>query len=328
MKTKRDVPLFIKKLTYLRAKHRNNQEFDKADQIRRKIQRHGYDVIDSTDNTTVVHMSESKKTQEPGLHLAIFGSGESATTGRKVHEELIRHLSPPVSISLLETPAGYEDNPDHWYQKLKEKLIVGLANYHPEITLVQALRSDGPKSTNDAKMSSLLSSTDYIHLGAGSPTYAIKHLKDSLTLAVIKNHIKRGKPFSVASAASVAFGEYALPVYEIYFAGHDPHWETGLNVFAEFGFPITVVPHWNNKEGGSDIDTRFAYMGEKRFALLKKRLPKSAILVGIDEHTALLFHIRRRKCMVYGKGSVTILRDNHEFIYRPNTQIPWQLLTR
>lgn len=43
--------------------------------------------------------------------VAIFGSGETSSVGIKVHELLIKRFKPPVNISLLATPAGFEDNP-------------------------------------------------------------------------------------------------------------------------------------------------------------------------------------------------------------------------
>ena len=45
----------------------------------------------------------------PGV-VAFFGSGETAPSGRRVHEALFRRLTPPVRAVILETPAGFELN--------------------------------------------------------------------------------------------------------------------------------------------------------------------------------------------------------------------------
>jgi hypothetical protein len=64
-----------------------------------------------------------------------------------------------------------------------------------------------------------------------------------------------------ASAASIAVGRYALPVYEIYKVGADLHWVDGLDLFRVFGWELAIVPHWNNREGGDDLDTSRCFMG-------------------------------------------------------------------
>lgn len=252
--------------------------------------------------------------------LIVFGSGELSTVGRNIHESVIRNISPPVRIALLETPAGYEDNPHHWYEKMKKMMQTGLINHKPEILLIPALRSDGIKSTNNPDILSPLLSADYIHTGAGSPSYAVKHLKDSLALQYIKNQLMKGIPISIASAVAVAFSRYALPVYEIYFAGHDPSWISGLDFFQAWNLNLTFLPHWNNHEGGKDIDTRFTYMGEKRLKKLLAILPGPTTIIGIDEHTALIFDFSQKKAMVKGKGSIHIMKGkNSQIINKGDT---------
>ena len=68
-----------------------------------------------------------------------------------------------------------------------------------------------------------------------------------------------------ASAGAIAIGRYTLPVYEIYKAGHDLHWQDGLDLFGPFGLNLAFVSHWNNGEGGADLDTSHCFMGKERF---------------------------------------------------------------
>jgi hypothetical protein len=42
--------------------------------------------------------------------LVLFGSGETSPSGQPIHERLLRELTPPVRISILETPAGFQPN--------------------------------------------------------------------------------------------------------------------------------------------------------------------------------------------------------------------------
>lgn len=298
-------------------------DYKGADNLRDQIINEGYALKDNLDGSTEIKLSNETENHNALLHqqVVIFGSGELSTVGRSIHESLIKNLKPPVKISLLETPAGYEDNPHQWYMKLKDMMEKGLVDYKPEISLIPALRKEPESGTNDAIILSPLLSANYIHTGAGSPSYAVKHLQNSLAIRYMKKKLLEGTPLSIASAAAVAFGRYALPVYEIYFAGHDPSWIDGLDFFADWGLNITFIPHWNNKEGGANIDTRYAYMGQKRFNKLLSLIPAPTTIVGIDEHTALQLDFSEKKAKVIGKGTVTILRGTEKSIFEYDQEI-------
>jgi hypothetical protein len=92
-----------------------------------------------------------------------------------------------------------------------------------------------------------------------------------------------------ASAAVVAVSAFALPVYEIYKAGHDLGWQPGLDLFGPYGLKLVFVPHWNNAEGGAELDTSRCFMGRSRFETLRAMLPPDVTVGGFDEHTALTF---------------------------------------
>lgn len=188
-------------------------------------------------------------------------------------------------------------------------LSIGLQNYHPHIIRVPAIRSDIPGGSNDRVALAPLLNADYIHTGAGSPSYAINHLSNSMALKYIQESINRGARVSFASAAAIALSTWSIPVYELYFAGHDPHWIPGLNFLSKYGLPpLAIIPHWDNREGGKDIDTRFCYMGEKRFSILRTLLPQSVTIWGIDEQTAVILDLDNHQFKVMGKGSLYIIK--------------------
>src|SRR2546422_611712 len=83
-----------------------------------------------------------------------------------------------------------------------------------------------------------------------------------------------------ASAAAIALGRCALPVYEIFKAGHDPAWIDGLDLLGQHGFELAIVPHWNNAEGGRDFDSSFCFMGAQRFEALRAQLPSACVVLG------------------------------------------------
>ncbi len=254
--------------------------------------------------------------------IAIFGSGEMSPTGRRVHEYLIKDLTPPVKIALLETPTGFEANPHNWYMKLEEMLRVGLQNYKPHIERVAALRFDGENSTNNPLFLAPLQNAHYIHSGAGSPSYAARHLRDSVAYKYIKTHVKKHLPLSLGSATTIAFSKYLLPVYEIYKAGEELHWKDGLNFFQQWDLDLTFIPHWNNHEGGKNIDTSRCYMGTERFQKLLKILPGPTTIIGIDEQTALIFDLGKKTLSVMGAGKVTIQKEGSEVVLSSGSTAP------
>ena len=57
-------------------------------------------------------------------------------------------------------------------------------------------------------------------------------------------------------------------MYEIYKVGEDLGWKAGLNLLGPFGRSVAIVPHWNNHEGGEELDTSHSFMGQERFERL------------------------------------------------------------
>ena len=114
-----------------------------------------------------------------------------------------------------------------------------------------------------------------------------------------------------ASAAAIALSRFSLPVYEIYKVGRELHWAEGLDLLGPRGFPLAIVTHWNNAEGGTN-DTRACFMGMERFGQLQAILPPDVVVLGIDEHTACTLDMDGGQAEVRGKGGITILRGEVE----------------
>jgi hypothetical protein len=124
-----------------------------------------------------------------------------------------------------------------------------------------------------------------LFLGPGSPTYTVRQLAGSLVWHMLLARHRRGAAVIMASAATIAVGALALPVYEIYKVGSELHWQPGLDLLGPYGLSLVVVPHWNNTEGGKDLDTSHCFMGRERWTQLETLLPPSVTTVGIDEHS-------------------------------------------
>jgi hypothetical protein len=247
--------------------------------------------------------------------VALFGSGETAPAGRRVHEMLLQQLNRPIDVAVLETPAGFQPNSAWVAGQLAEFIEQRLQNFGPQVTVVPARRRDGPHSTDDRELAAPLLTADYVFAGPGSPTYTVRHLADTWAWHVIRVRQRRGTILALASAAAIAAGAYALPVYEIYKAGADLHWVDGLDLFGPYGLELAVVTHWDNREGGAHLDTRCGFMGVERMRQLEGLLPPSATLLGIDEHTAMILDFAQGTGRVMGRGGATVRRSGEEQVF-------------
>ncbi len=151
-----------------------------------------------------------------------------------------------------------------------------------------------------------LRSARWVFSGPGSPTYALRGWSGAV--ASVLRDLVRGREATLvfASAAACTLGRFAVPVYEIYKVGADPHWVGGLDLLGEYGLDVVVIPHYDNAEGGTH-DTRYSYLGERRLRGMERELPPGTAVLGVDEHTAVL--IGERVVEVRGRGCMTVRRQ-------------------
>jgi hypothetical protein len=254
--------------------------------------------------------------------VVLLGSGETTASGRKVFDWLLRQLPTPVRLAILETPAGFELNSAQVAGQIGDFVRKHLQNYYPQVTIVPARKRGTLLSPDQPDIAALIPGSDLILLGPGSPTYAVRQLEDSLTWHTVVACHRLGAALVLSSAATIAASTWALPVYEIYKVGEDPHWRAGLDFFAAYGLSLVLVPHWNNQDGGADLDTSRCYVGRARFEPLLEMLPTDTTVVGIDERTALVLDLEAEACQVLGPGSVTVVRDGNEQCFESRMSFP------
>lgn len=160
----------------------------------------------------------------------------------------------------------------------------------------------------------ILARANVIFAGPGSPTYTVSQWKSHPIFTACVRRLREGAHLIFASAAAIAMSRHALPVYEIYKVGADPHWADGLDLLGPFGMSLAIMPHWNNAEGGTH-DTRFCFMGAPRLAILERHLPSDATILGIDEYTACILDLQGNTGTVMGAGGVTLRREGNEVGY-------------
>jgi hypothetical protein len=247
--------------------------------------------------------------------IAFLGSGETSLAGGRIFESLAKRINAPLRIALLETPAGFELNSTQVVGRVGDFMKARLQNYRPVVDIIPARKKGSAFSPDDPEIIKPLLYANMIFLGPGSPTYAIRQLKDSLAWDVIRARHRLGAALIFASAATISVGAHALPVYEIYKVGQDMHAVDGLNFFADFGLHVSFIPHWNNAEGGVDLDTSRCFVGMERFTEWCDLVPIENTTVGLDEHTGILMDIEKGKCEVSGVSSVSIVRACDPEIY-------------
>lgn len=254
--------------------------------------------------------------------IAFLGSGETSLAGGRIFEHLARQVGEPLRIAILETPAGFEPNSALVAGRMADFLKTRLANYKPQVDVIPARKKGTSHSPDDPEICAPLLRANLVFMGPGSPTYAIRQLKDSLAWDLLRARHRLGAALVFASAATIAVGQVGLPVYEIYKVGQDVHTVPGLGIFDDFGVPLSFIPHWNNTDGGQDVDTSRCFIGRERFDAWCGQLPKNHTVLGLDEHTGIVFDFERHECLVMGVSSVSLARACNPAIFPSGSTIP------
>lgn len=252
--------------------------------------------------------------------IALIGSGETSAAGGQTFEMLARELPVPLKAGVLETPAGFEGNSYQVAGRVADYIAQRLQNYRPQVKIIAARKKGSAFSPDQPEIVQPLYDCGLIFLGPGSPTYAVRQLAYSLAWQLTQARHRLGASLALASAASIAAGALALPVYEIYKAGEDPHWKPGLGLFKPFGLSLVIIPHWNNRDGGEELDTSRCFMGQERFAHLLEMLTADITVVGIDEHTSLLISFEQETCKAAGQGAVHLMRGGKQRDFNTGAQ--------
>lgn len=254
-------------------------------------------------------------------YIVLMGSGELTATMVEVHKQLIAQLPGTPRAIFLDTPAGFQLNADQISQKAVEYFRTRV--HHP-MKVASLKAPDLPDYEREMALHTLRQAA-YVLIGPGSPTYAVRVLGASPVPDILTRRISEGACLAAASAAALTVGRFTLPVYEIYKVGEALHWTEGMNILGAFGFDLTVVPHWNNAEGGTH-DTRRCFMGEARFRELEAQLPPETAILGLDEHTACLIDFSAQEAVVNGLGRVVLRQGEDRQVFRKGDRIPLGVL--
>lgn len=257
--------------------------------------------------------------------LVLMGSGETSPTMVTLHRELVAHLEPGAEAVILETPYGFQVNREDISSRAREyfRRSVGLVT-----TVMADTDADVPAEVDSDTLHDQLHRAAWVFCGPGSPSYALRRWQEQGLGQALADRVRRGRGVTVmASAAACTVGLVALPVYEVYKAGHPPVWLDGLDLLESLGLPVAVIPHYDNAEGGTH-DTRFCYLGETRLVALEKHLPGESAVLGIDEHTAVVIDLGAGSARVWGRGVMTVRRRGAVTVIPSGTVVPLDRLRR
>jgi hypothetical protein len=250
--------------------------------------------------------------------LAIMGSGETAPTMKGPHRAIFDRLGPDVDAVLLDTPFGFQENAPILASKAIEYFRDAIGR---RVEPAGLTRIDTADTVTVERGVSNVRSADWVFAGPGSPTYALSQWNDTPVPAAIADKLRSGGAVVFSSAAALTIGRATVPVYEIYKVGVDPYWLDGLDVLAEVGLNVAVIPHYDNAEGGNH-DTRFCYLGERRLAMLEPELPEGCFVLGIDEHTGVIMDLDADTAEIVGKGAVTLRRNGESVRIESGQTVP------
>lgn len=251
--------------------------------------------------------------------IAFLGSGETSLAGGRIFESLARLIPDPLHVAVMETTAGFELNSAIVAGRVADFLTTRLQNYKPTIDIIPARKKGTEFSPDNLEILKPLLSANLIFMGPGSPSYAVRQLKDTLAWEIIRARHRLGATLVFASAATISVSAWVLPVYEIYKVGEDVHTKEGLNLFAGCGLDLSFVPHWNNAEGGIDLDTSRCFVGKERFDQWRKLVPADSIMVGLDEHTGIIMDCENKTCEVSGVSSISVIKRDSMEMYPAGT---------
>ncbi len=255
--------------------------------------------------------------------LTLIGAGELMSAGSGLHRAALARLDAPPRPVFLDTTAGFETNAD----AIAEKAVEYYGRHlQAELRVARYQHAERAGPAAAATAVAAIRDANVIFAGPGSPTYLIDQLCDSPVWNAVRERFQAGAHLIFASAAAIALGRYALPIYEIFKVGADPHWVDGLDLLGPEGLALAIVPHYNDASGGQNYDSRFCYMGAARFDALQAALPPHVTILGIDAYTACTIDPRAQTAAVSGQGGVTVISDAAQRRYESGETVPFSAL--
>lgn len=159
-----------------------------------------------------------------------------------------------------------------------------------------------PASADDPESAEAISSADLVYLSGGKPGHLLDVLRDTAAGAALRRAHTRGAVIAGCSAGAMVLGGHQLRVGGLRFLRPPLTWQDGLGLVPN----LVIVPHYDA-------------VPETLVAPLVLAAPAGAVVVGIDEETALVG--RDGEWEVQGRGRVTVWRGSRRERHRAGSAI-------
>ena len=116
--------------------------------------------------------------------IVLMGSGELTSTMVEVHKDLLGRLGPAARAVFLDTPAGFQLNADLLSQKAVDYFKT---HVHRELDVASLKTYDGGRTYGAEKAFQTLRAADFVLIGPGSPTYAVRQWSQSPVPDILKS---------------------------------------------------------------------------------------------------------------------------------------------
>ena len=158
-------------------------------------------------------------------------------------------------------------------------------------------------SADDPILVAEIAAADLVYFSGGKPGHLLAALRDSAAGAALREAHTRGAVIAGCSAGAMVLGGHQLRTGGRRFPEPPFGWQDGLGLVPG----LVVVPHYDA-------------IPETLVAPLVLAAPKGAVVVGIDEDTAVLG--RNGAWQVQGRGRVTIWRGLRRERHRAGATFP------
>ena len=159
-----------------------------------------------------------------------------------------------------------------------------------------------PASADDPEAAAAISSADLVYLSGGKPGHLLDVLRDTAAGAALREAHARGSVIAGCSAGAMVLGGHQLRVGGLRFLQPPLSWQDSLGLVPH----LVVVPHYDA-------------VPETLVAPLVLAAPEGALVVGIDEETALVG--RDGGWEVQGRGRVTVWRGSRRERHRAGARV-------
>ncbi len=242
----------------------------------------------------------------PGA-IALVGSGEYLPQMSEIDRFLLGTLgASPARVALLPTASGLElGMPERWNTMGVEHFGALGADVTP-VALINLA------DAQHQQVVAALSGADLYYFSGGNPEHLIETLRDTPAWQAIYSGYCHGAVLAGCSAGAMMLGSYTLSIRSV-IGGAAPRWVPAMGVVPG----IAVMPHF---------DRVADFAGQEMFRAIVASAPENAVLIGVDEDTALVravFDGEAASWRVLGRQTVSVFDgDGRRAIYRAGDRVP------